>query len=274
MAGDWIKMRSNLWDDPRVARLCDLTEQHEAAIVGGLYWLWATADQHTEDGVMPGLTLRQVDRKTGIKGFGEALCAIGWLADHPEGARVVRFEEHNGSSAKRRSLDAQRKTNVRKVSASHADKTRTDDGQNAPNCGAREREREREDISTANAVEGSAKKRATRRCPVEFDLTEAMREWAVEHAPAVDVDLATAKFKDHTFKTGISDWIAAWRNWLRSDQERAQARRPGPPMRESFAERDERRMAQKMANFMGVGYPDQREVIDVTPSGDFLEIEQ
>ncbi len=128
MAGDWIKMRGNLWDDPRVARLCDITDQPEAAIVGGLYWLWATADQHTEDGIMPGLTLRAIDRKTGIPGFGQGLCDIGWLADHPEGVRIVNFEEHNGQSAKRRCTDAQRKANSRSVSASEADNARTDCG--------------------------------------------------------------------------------------------------------------------------------------------------
>jgi hypothetical protein len=94
MAGDWIKMRGNLWDDPRVSRLCDLTEQTEAAVIGGLYWLWATADQHTENGILPGLTLRQIDRKSGVPGLGQALCDIGWLADHPEGVRILRFEEH------------------------------------------------------------------------------------------------------------------------------------------------------------------------------------
>ena len=77
MAGDWIKMRGNLWDDPRVAKLCDLTGQAEAAVVGALYWLWATADQHTEDGSMPGLTLRQIDRKTGVQGFAAGLVQIG-----------------------------------------------------------------------------------------------------------------------------------------------------------------------------------------------------
>ena len=120
MAGDWIKMRGNLWDDPRVSRLCDLTDQSEAAIVGALYWLWATADQHTEDGVMPGLTLRQIDRKTGVQGFGAALCQIGWLEDNPDGVRIVNFEDHNGTSAKRRCTDAQRKANGRNVSASDA----------------------------------------------------------------------------------------------------------------------------------------------------------
>ena len=144
MAGDWIKMRGNLWDDPRVSKLCDLTDQSEAAIVGALYWLWAAADQHTEDGLMPGLTLRQIDRKTGVQGFGAALCQIGWLEDNPDGVRIVNFEEHNGTSAKRRCTDAQRKANVRNVSASDADKQRTESGQKTPNLGAREEKKIRQ----------------------------------------------------------------------------------------------------------------------------------
>lgn len=152
MAGDWIKMRGNLWDDPRVAKLCDLTGQSEAAIIGGLYWLWATADQHTEDGCMPGLTLRQIDRKTGIQGFGAGLCAIGWLHDDEQGVVLAKFEEHNGTSAKRRCTDAQRKANSRNVSASDADIPPTDGGQEAPNLGAREEKRreEEKDISKAS----------------------------------------------------------------------------------------------------------------------------
>jgi hypothetical protein len=108
MAGDWIKMRGNLWDDPRVAAICDATEQSEAAVVGALYWLWATADQHTEDGCMPGLTLRQIDRKTGVQGFAAALVQIGWLADDPQGVVIRNFEEHNGASAKKRCQTAKR----------------------------------------------------------------------------------------------------------------------------------------------------------------------
>lgn len=127
MAGDWIKMRGNLWDDPRVARIIDLTDSSEAAVIGALYWLWATADQHTEDGCMPGLTLRQIDRKTGVQGFGAALVAINWLRDDPQGVVLVSFEEHNGESAKRRCSDAKRKAGVRTLSES----SRTDCGQDA-----------------------------------------------------------------------------------------------------------------------------------------------
>ncbi|RJF99036.1 hypothetical protein [Noviherbaspirillum saxi] len=140
MAGDWIKMRGNLWDDPRISKLCDLTDCGEAQIIGGLYWLWSTADQHTEDGCMPGLTMRQIDRKTGIPGFAAALCEIEWVKDDTQGVVIPRFTEHNGSSAKRRCMDAQRKANSRNPSASDADNGQTEDGQNPPNCGARERE--------------------------------------------------------------------------------------------------------------------------------------
>ena len=152
MAGDWIKMRGNLWDDPRISRLCDFTDASEATVIGGLYWLWATADQHSDDGIMHGLTQRAIDRKTGIQGFAEALCAIGWLADHPEGVRIVRFDEHNGSSAKRRSMEAQRKANSRIMSASDADKDQTESAKDGTACVAREEKRREEEKTMRKPV--------------------------------------------------------------------------------------------------------------------------
>ncbi|EHK65976.1 hypothetical protein [Achromobacter arsenitoxydans] len=146
MAGDWIKMRSNLWDDPRVARLVDLTDSSEAAVIGGLYWLWATADQHTADGFMPGLSCRQIDRKTGVQGLGQALVDIGWIENHSEGVFIVNFEDHNGASAKKRAQTAKRVANHR---SSNAPETPSDDSSNAPSVTgalAREREEKEEEI--------------------------------------------------------------------------------------------------------------------------------
>ena len=149
MSGDWIKMRGNLWDDPRVSRLCDLTNQSEAAVIGGLYWLWATADQHTENGILPGLTLRAIDRKTGLQGFGDALVMIGWLADHPDGVQITRFEEHNGASAKKRCQTAKRVANFK---AGNAEETQEERRGNAASVSsALPREEKRRDISEANA---------------------------------------------------------------------------------------------------------------------------
>lgn len=143
MAGDWIKMRGNLWDDPRVSRLCDLTEQTEAAVIGGLYWLWATADQHTENGILPGLTPRQIDRKSGVPGLGQALCDIGWLADHPEGVRILRFEEHNGASAKKRAVTAKRVASYRSSNADVTQGALQNDDASVSGALAREREEKR-----------------------------------------------------------------------------------------------------------------------------------
>ncbi|WP_157664411.1 hypothetical protein [Bordetella genomosp. 9] len=133
-------MRGNLWDDPRIARLVDLTDSSEAQVIGGLYWLWATADQHTADGIMPGLSCRQIDRKTGVQGLGQALVEIGWLADHPEGVRIVNFEDHNGASAKKRAQTAKRVANHR---SGNAGETQDSNSSNAPSVtGALARERE------------------------------------------------------------------------------------------------------------------------------------
>jgi hypothetical protein len=113
MSGEWIKVRTNLWDDPRVMSICESAKCNEAAAIGGLYWLWATADEHSEDGIMPGLSTRGIDRKTGVPGLGAALVAIGWVADHPEGVRILRFDEHNGASAKARCQTAKRVATIR-----------------------------------------------------------------------------------------------------------------------------------------------------------------
>lgn len=109
MAMDWIKMRCNLWDDPRVGGLVEATDTNEATVIGGLYWLWSTADQHTADGAMPNVSLKHIDRKTGIPGFGAALVAIGWvIVGDAGGLSVARFDEHNGSSGKQRAMTAKR----------------------------------------------------------------------------------------------------------------------------------------------------------------------
>ena len=228
MAGDWIKMRGNLWDDPRVSKLCDLTDQSEAAIVGALYWLWAAADQHTEDGLMPGLTLRQIDRKTGVQGFGAALCQIGWLEDDPDGVRIVNFEEHNGTSAKRRCTDAQRKANVRNVSASDADKQRTESGQKTPNLGAREEE-SREEEKTVGAP--SAKSPRGTALPKDWELPGDWRTWAEGARPDVDVLTVADSFRDYwVAKPGKdgrkADWLATWRNWVRNQRSGGNSARP------------------------------------------------
>ena len=119
-------MRSNLWDDPRIAKICDMTNKPEREVIGGLYWIWSMADDQSTDGRLEGLSLGAIDRKTGLKGLGAALVKIGWILESEDGVEIARFDEHNGASAKRRSTEAKRMQFVRKPKDSCAQPMRTE----------------------------------------------------------------------------------------------------------------------------------------------------
>ncbi len=110
-------MRDNLWDDPRVMKLCDLTHKREAEVIGGLYWMWSMADGQSTDGHLDGLSLGAIDRKTGIKGLGVALAKVGWITEGEDGVEIARFDEHNGMSAKRRAVMAKASSKYRGTSS-------------------------------------------------------------------------------------------------------------------------------------------------------------
>lgn len=253
MAGDWIKMRGNLWDDPRVAKLCDLCDCAEAQIIGGLYWLWSSADQHTEDGCMPGLTLRQIDRKTGIQGFGAALCEIGWLIDDPQGVVIANFEEHNGASAKKRATTAKRVANHRSNDdvTPHVETSANDVTQPALQTeyasvtGALAREREREENSSSlrsEEVSGIAVKATPPTPPPPFDGDNAQvlngrhvvtlspnfdlpQDWG-EDAERLgwkrpEILVQAEKFRQYWTvgkgqgtRRNVKGWRQTWSNWL------------------------------------------------------------
>lgn len=253
MSGDWIKMRGNLWDDPRIAKLVDMTDSSEAAVVGALYWLWSTADQHTEDGIMPGLSLRQIDRKTGVQGFGAGLCAIGWLADHPDGVRIVGFTEHNGSSAKKRCQTAKR---VAKHESANASPPKKAEQTNAESVrAALARDREEIEIEKKNTGRGGTA-RATR-LPAAPTLPAEWLDFLQAERPDLNPDLTYAKFCDYwAAKPGKSgtklDWLATWRNWVREEKSQAQA----PPQRDSFREQDRKADMHRWEQLTGRIHPD------------------
>lgn len=182
MAGDWLKMRTNLWEDPRVDAICERLSILEATAVGGLFRLWAIADGHSLDGRLPKMTKAGVDRKTGIAGFGEAVEAIGWVTFDNDGATIVRFDEHNGKSAKRRSAEARRK-----ASARDADTMRTDGGQDAESerkeCGARPRPNTKPESKSPPPPDGGGGARPARFDPLKvaippsLDTTEFREAW-------------------------------------------------------------------------------------------------
>lgn len=86
--------------------------------------------------------------------------------------------------------------------------------------------------------EGKARKRAPAgtRISDDFKITDEMRDWARENTPHVDIDWHTQKFIDHfaaqSGQRGVkTDWGRTWKNWMRTEEERAPANRQQRPDR-------------------------------------------
>lgn len=254
---------------------CDVTRD---ITIASLLRVWCATNEHTEDGVWHNSTLRTIDQAAGIPGFGEAMALAGW-AIYDEATNTVtmpNFLENNAPAKNNaRSSGAERQARYRqKLKEKAVPRDVTGDVTVTSQSDTREEKRREEISPTTDVVGGGAKQRPTRKCPDSFEVTPSMRTWAAEHAPLVDLELATAKLRDHTFKTAITDWPGAWRNWLRKDQEFAESRQPKAaqhkPPAETFRERDERLAREKMAAFLpGIAArspKDSLHVIDVTPN--------
>lgn len=124
MGGEWLKMRVDLWDDPRVVRISSALDADKARTCGALFRTWALADQYTIDGRLVGYTPATLDAAVGIVGWSQALEQVGWLTSDAESVQIPRFTEHNGQSAKRRASERDRKKRVRNLSAGDADTKR------------------------------------------------------------------------------------------------------------------------------------------------------
>jgi hypothetical protein len=102
--------------------------------------------------------------------------------------------------------------------------------------------RARKDQGSGNkgTEDQGAREQPTRahRIPDTFHLSDSMRVWAKEHAPLLNIERHTDNFIDHWRSTNRNaaktDWLATWRKWMRSEQDKAEiAQRggSGPPNR-------------------------------------------
>ena len=80
------------------------------------------------------------------------------------------------------------------------------------------------------------RKRPSKRCPADFQVTEDLRAWAAGKHPEVDLDAETEAFRDHEFATAKTDWPATWRSWIRKAAKFSGngQRGPGVPRKTKF----------------------------------------
>lgn len=147
MAGDWIKMRNDLAEDPAVIGMAAQLGVDEFSVIGRLHVLWAWADRQSRDGHAHGVTTSWIDRKVQRDGFADAMVTVGWLLITDDGISIPNFANHNGESAKTRALGTVRKQKQRAVTELSHDVSRTD----RDKSGTREEKRREEKKETNTA---------------------------------------------------------------------------------------------------------------------------
>jgi hypothetical protein len=104
----WIKVRTDLHEDPAVLSMAATLDIPEVHIVGCLVRFWSWADQQTVDGNASGVTGSWLDRFVGVPGFTAALSKAGWLVSDEAGLHIPKFDRHMSQSAKTRALTSTR----------------------------------------------------------------------------------------------------------------------------------------------------------------------
>lgn len=115
MAGDWIKMRGDLSEDPAVIAMAARLGIDEFAVVGRLHNLWSWFDRQSRDGHAVGVTKEWIDARLRRDGFGTAMEQVGWLVFDESGVSIPNFDRHNGETAKTRAQGTKRQQKRRSV---------------------------------------------------------------------------------------------------------------------------------------------------------------
>jgi hypothetical protein len=153
MAGDWIKMRTDLYRDPKVILMadnllgensdlsryvnqnvrCDMRVTRNVmrnAVVGALVNVWGVVrHQGSRDGsdlVLSGCTEAVVDDIADMQGFGEAMAVSGWLTIDANGLRFPKFFAENNSDPKedQNAKNAERQRRYRESKKAQSNVTR------------------------------------------------------------------------------------------------------------------------------------------------------
>ncbi len=210
----WMKIELELPDKPEVHYIAGVTGLDPDAVVGKLIRIWQWFDKHTEDGNALGVTFALPDRISGVTGFGEAMSLAGWLVQSGSVLTMPKFDRHNGESAKKRALTAER------VAKSKQKSNAPSVTEALPTALPRE-EKIREDSKPIN-TKAERNANATR-LPPDWTPSEDQIYFCKTERPDLNPQTVADRFRDHWIASPGSkgrklDWNATWRNWVRNER--------------------------------------------------------
>jgi hypothetical protein len=258
MSGGWIKWQKDLETDPRVLRMArkiagrfalvdhDVTLQTDfcnapplqigtsvTLVCGALVRMWSYADTHIRADDVLEVGPEELNQIVDLPGFA-AICPADWLEIvDDENVKLPDYQEHNGVVAKRKAMTAKRVQRHRNAGVTPEPLPDQDQDQ--------DQDQTIDPPSVDRVTKTEKHKRASKRCPKDFEITDDMKTWSAKECPNVNLERQTAVFRDHEFKNARKDWPATWRNWMRRAQDEyrpgASGRNGAPPVATNFAEK-------------------------------------
>lgn len=210
MAGDWIKMRADIAEDPAVIGIAARLGLDEFSVVGRLQALWSWADGQSRDGHARGVTAEWVNRKVQCDNFAQAMCHFGWLKVDDDGITIPNFDHHNGETAKTRALGTKRKQKQRAGAETSDEGASEEAGMSRGDrdkSETREEKRREEDSSSLRSEEKPRKARVSPK--LEITLREYLEACKADGVKPVPVDHPIRAYCDDV---GITDEMrqVAW----------------------------------------------------------------
>jgi hypothetical protein len=171
MAGDWIKMRGELWTHPKFLSLCDALVHSDGMLayisngsnetvtlralhdvtMSALMRVWCSVSAHakveTSDAICSPIQLSGIDEISGVGGFGKAMECVGWIRVRDSNTLVFpHFCEHNSPACLRPPVKsgAERQRLFRERARSHKSK-RKERNETVTRCNGREEKRRDDD---------------------------------------------------------------------------------------------------------------------------------
>lgn len=252
MAGDWIKMRTDLYRDPKVSVMADHLMDDDGDLasyidqnlqrrmtvtrnvmrnvtVGALVSVWGVMRQRgkrrDDDMVCDGVTIAVLDDISDLPGFGAAMAAAGWVLETEAGIEFPRFfsdynvdpdEKAKAANAKRQQRFRERQKDAE---ASSCDAT-NNVTHNVTVTHREEKSREEKEAKASSAPKAVAFDATTGHFQVP-DLL--MRQWRGAYpALSLDVELSRASaWLIANPKNQKSNYARFLTNWLTRAQDKA-----------------------------------------------------
>jgi hypothetical protein len=118
MAGDWIKVEKATPDKSKIQDIAEMCHVSMDTAFVAWFRVWCWLDGETDTGHLERWTPAKCDYTGRVPGLGHALAAVGWVEFTADGGAIIHnWNQHNGVSAKKRTLTNRRKVQWREREA-------------------------------------------------------------------------------------------------------------------------------------------------------------